>query len=139
MILNLLLYIWVKNRRKFMNTLIGKFIYFKEQIRILHWQTKEYARHMAYGSFYSTLDDLTDNFIETYQGKYGRINFEGAEPVEFKNISDIKINDFLNELISFLSVDLTDQLKSDVDTDLLNIRDEMLGATNKLKYLLTLK
>ena len=121
-----------------METLIGKFIYFKEQIRILHWQTKEYARHMAYGSFYSSLDDLVDNFIETYQGKYGRIDF-AAETVEFKSIKDIKVNDFLNELVAFLSTELTSQLNADVDTDLLNIRDEMLGLTNRTKYLLTLK
>jgi hypothetical protein len=34
---------------------------------------------------------------------------------------------------------LTDKLDSKKDTDLLNIRDEMLAAVNKIKYLLTLK
>lgn len=123
-----------------METLIGKFIYFKEQVRIFHWQTKEYPRHMAYGSFYSTLDDLTNTFIETYQSKKGRISFSGTgESVELKDIVDIKINDFINEFIEFLVVDLPDVLDKDKDTDLLNIRDEILTAVNKLKYLLTLK
>jgi hypothetical protein len=34
---------------------------------------------------------------------------------------------------------MTDQLDSRYDTDLLNLRDEMLQQVNKLKYLLTLK
>jgi hypothetical protein len=34
---------------------------------------------------------------------------------------------------------MTEGLDSKVDTDLLNIRDEMLLSINKLKYLLTLK
>jgi hypothetical protein len=34
---------------------------------------------------------------------------------------------------------MTGQLDSSYDTDLLNIRDEMLSEINKLKYLLTLK
>jgi hypothetical protein len=36
-------------------------------------------------------------------------------------------------------VSMTDELDSRYDTDLLNLRDEMLGDINKLKYLLTLK
>ena len=35
--------------------------------------------------------------------------------------------------------DLIDQLDSRYDTDLLNLRDEMLADINQLKYLLTLK
>jgi hypothetical protein len=34
---------------------------------------------------------------------------------------------------------MTDQLDSKYDSDLLNLRDEMLLLINKLKYLLTLK
>jgi hypothetical protein len=34
---------------------------------------------------------------------------------------------------------MTEVLDSKYDSDLLNIRDEILGETNKLKYLLTLK
>jgi hypothetical protein len=34
---------------------------------------------------------------------------------------------------------MTEQLDTKYDTDLLNLRDEMLASVNKLKYLLTLK
>jgi hypothetical protein len=36
-------------------------------------------------------------------------------------------------------VGMSDQLDSRYDTDLLNLRDEMLALINKSKYLLTLK
>ena len=36
-------------------------------------------------------------------------------------------------------VNFSDQLDTRYDTDLLNIRDEMLALINKSKYLLTLK
>jgi hypothetical protein len=36
-------------------------------------------------------------------------------------------------------VSMTEQLDTKYDTDLLNLRDEMLASVNKLKYLLTLK
>ena len=36
-------------------------------------------------------------------------------------------------------IEMTSQLSSDKDTDLLNLRDEMLGLVNKLSYLLTLE
>jgi hypothetical protein len=36
-------------------------------------------------------------------------------------------------------VGMTDHLDSRYDTDLLNLRDEMLGDINQLKYRLTLK
>jgi hypothetical protein len=35
-------------------------------------------------------------------------------------------------------VAITDELDSKYDTDLLNLKDEMLSEVNKLKYLLTL-
>jgi hypothetical protein len=36
-------------------------------------------------------------------------------------------------------VGMSDELDSRYDTDLLNLRDEMLGSINQLKYRLTLK
>jgi len=36
-------------------------------------------------------------------------------------------------------IKLTDSLDARIDTDLLNLRDELLGKLNKTKYLLTLK
>lgn len=37
---------------------------------------KSYSMHMALGEFYNTLQDKTDTFIESYQGKHGIVDFE---------------------------------------------------------------
>ena len=42
---------------------------------IHHLTTDSYAQHIALGDFYDGLDDLSDKFIEAYQGKYSIIDF----------------------------------------------------------------
>jgi len=115
-------------------TMVG----FQQQMRILHWQTKKYARHIAYGSIYSTLDDLIDTFTETCMGKYGRIELSGdLGSLSLQNMNEMKVSEYINEFIEFL-IGLTDEFDASNDTDVLNIRDEIMGECNKLKYLLTL-
>lgn len=108
------------------------------QFRILHWQTKGYARHQAFGGIYSTLDDLIDTFTETAMGKYGRFSLsENEKTIKLQNISDLELSLFIKTIkgkLVGMNSDLTDK-----DSDLLNIRDEMLGEINKLSYLLTLE
>jgi hypothetical protein len=53
-------------------------------------------------------------------------------------MSELDIADFIDGSAQFFS-GLSEQLDPETDTDLLNIRDEMLAAISKLKYLLTLK
>jgi len=85
------------------------------------------------------LGDLVDNFVEMYMGKYGRVEFSGGEgSITLKNTDTLELNNFLNSNIDWLK-SLNEKLKSDKDSDLLNLRDEMMGEINKLKYLLTLK
>ena len=48
------------------DVIITKLLGLQNQLQILHWQTKKYARHMAYGDTYETLEDLIDTFIEIY-------------------------------------------------------------------------
>lgn len=118
-----------------MENIVDHLISYQQQFRILHWQTKSYARHKAYGKFYNSFGDLIDEFIETHMGKYGRIKTSGQ--IEMSNMSDIQIKDYMEELEHFL-ISLTENYDQTRDSDLLNIRDEMLGEVNKLKYLLTL-
>jgi hypothetical protein len=120
------------------NTLLIKFISLQEQFRILHWQTKSYARHNAFGSIYSDLDGLIDEFMEVYMGKYGRVEFEGEGTIILKNTKDLELNSFIKENIEFLK-SLSDELNPSNDSDLLNVRDEIMGKINKLRYLLSLK
>jgi hypothetical protein len=107
----------------------------QQQLRALHWETKSYSRHKAYGKAYEGLDDLIDRFTEVSMGKYGRVKFNGSK-LTILDIEDELLNDFISKTIAELN-SFTERLDAK-DTDLLNIRDEILGEINRLKYLLTL-
>ena len=118
-----------------MSRVIAQLIYLQMQVRIFHWQTKSYARHEALGKFYESFDDLLDNFVETYQGIFGRIGF--AQSLELKNLEDsTNLENIFNNAIAILRNEAPD---IDEHSDLINIRDEMIGQMDRLKYLLTLE
>lgn len=114
----------------------------QNQMRVFHWQTQHkvgsFAQHTAFGTAYEELDELIDDFIEIYQGKNGVIMASGGTfNVALHNLSD-NAEDFVDEYISYL-VEYVPQSLEEVDTDLLNIRDEMLAILNQTKYRLKLK
>lgn len=110
----------------------------EQQLRILHWQTKSFARHKAFGEIYSALGDLIDRFAEVCMGKHGRVLLDPGTSIELLNIDEVKPTDFCNASSEMLVVACS-SLDAKNDSDLLNIRDEMLAEINKLKYLLTLQ
>lgn len=112
------------------------FLYLLAQIRLYHWQTPVYIKHKAAGNFYEAMDGTVDKFVETYQGRYGRIMYQPFN-ASFNNISDAQFVDELQKFKEFLVNKLPSLIPN--DTDLLNIRDEMLGATNHVIYLLNLQ
>jgi hypothetical protein len=71
-------------------------------------------------------------------GKHGRPSFSGGYTLEGQDIDELSIQEFVDGTVLFL-IGLTEKYDGKADTDLLNIRDEMLAEFNKLKYLLTLK
>lgn len=118
--------------------LIKKLVQIQLQWRFLHWQTFGDAKHRTYGEIYEGLDDLIDKFTEVMMGKYGRPKFEPEFAIMFQDISALSIQNFIDGITEFL-VSMSDQLDARYDSDLLNLRDEMLALINKSKYLLTLK
>jgi hypothetical protein len=118
--------------------LIKKLMQIQIQWKFLHWQTFGDAKHRLYGEIYDGLGDLIDEFTETMMGKYGRPEFEPEFGLMFQDITALSIQNFMDSITEFL-VGMSDQLDGRYDTDLLNIRDEMLALINKSKYLLTLK
>jgi hypothetical protein len=117
----------------YVNYLLGM----QQQLRVFHWQTKSYSRHKAFGEAYEDLSDLIDSFVEVHMGKYGRFVLTD-KTIEVSNLVEVSVKDFIVDSCNYL-IGLTGQLSPEKDTDLLNIRDEMLQVFNKLKYLLTLE
>jgi hypothetical protein len=108
----------------------------RDQIKVYHWQTKSFARHEATDEFVTELDRLIDSFVEVYMGKYGRPKVSGS--IKLHNFSESAAKSFVTKQTAYLSKVLPRKLKS-TDTDLLNIRDEILGLVNKTLYLFTLQ
>jgi len=107
------------------------------QYKILHWQTKSYSQHKSFDGIFESLEENIDTFIETYMGKYGRVIAANAFNLTLANYQDTDYIALTNKYIGFL-IGLNNMLDKVQDSDLLNIRDEIVGSLNQLKYLLTL-
>jgi hypothetical protein len=67
------------------------------------------------------------------------VSFESGEGnIILKNTDTLDLNSFIKENISWLK-SLSEKLNSENDSDLLNMRDEVMAELNKLRYLLSLK
>lgn len=109
------------------------------QLKINHWQTKVFAKHKAFGDIYDKLTGLIDSFVEVSMGKYGRFTLDDeTNTIELINLSDMDSKNMIMVCIEALS-EFSESLDSEKDTDLLNIRDEMMASLNQLNYLLTLE
>jgi len=122
-----------------MATVVSPLLTILNQIKIFHWQTKSFAEHKSLDGAYEELGESIDEFIETYMGIFGR-PYSSTESFVFsvENYQNDTLVPFVDEAIAYLKSFDTD-VEISGRTDLLNIRDEMLGSLNKLKYLLTLK
>lgn len=110
----------------------------RNQIKIYHWQTIKYPRHKATDDLVDKLDDNIDKFVEVYMGKYGRMDFKGKTAcIKIHNFHDRDAPNYLKSAVKWLSTSLPKHLKN-TDTDLLNIRDEILAHLNQSLYLFTL-
>jgi hypothetical protein len=108
----------------------------RNQVKLYHWQTGSFARHKATDDLTASLDEKIDEFVEVYMGKYGRPKVSGT--IKLHNFSDTAAKSFVAKETKYLTVELPKKVKS-TDTDLLNIRDEILGDLNKVLYLFTLQ
>jgi len=118
--------------------IIVPLVQFQQQLRIFHWQTESYAQHKALGKAYEALDNLIDSFVETFMGKYGKLkSTEGNYTITLTNLEGNDIEKTIDVFLTYLETYETELEEN--DTDLFNIRDEIKGECNTLKYLLTLK
>jgi len=115
-----------------------KLVQIQLQFRFLHWQTFGDAKHKAYGKIYDSLGDIIDKFVEAMMGKYGRVEFDPEFSIMFQDIKSLSLQNFMDGITEFL-VGMSDHLDSRYDTDLLNLRDEILANINQTKFRLTLK
>ena len=116
------------------------FIEMLNTVKLYHWKTHSFATHKATDELYDDLNKYVDEFVEVMLGYKGgiRVNlprtsvklndFSTAE--QFKR----KLNEYKTTLISY-----THKLDPNQNSDLLNIRDELLATLNKTAYLLSFR
>jgi DNA-binding ferritin-like protein len=107
------------------------------EIKLYHWNTRIYSRHIATDSLFNTLLGLIDTFVEVYIGRYDRPSGESLH-LKLKTYNDVDMKKLLESFTYFLKDDISKMLKAS-DTDLLNIRDEILAEVHKTLYLFTLQ
>lgn len=126
------------------SVLILTFMEMLNTIKIFHWSTLSYPSHKATDELHSKMSELVDSFIEQYIGGVGggkipvfHVHGKGSHNIPFcecKSLEHFKTK--LAEYKTFL-FSLTERL--DGVSELLNIRDEMLGEIDQAVYLLRLK
>ena len=126
---------------QFQSEITCKFLEMLIMVKLYHWKTQSYAQHKATDELYSKLNENIDTFIEVLLGKTEtRTNLLKKTTISLIDLSSkeqlkTQINDFKVYLVN-----LTDNkfIMKMSNTDLLNIRDEILGDLNQFLYLLTL-
>ena len=114
------------------------FLIMRNQIKLYHWQTGLYSRHKGTDDVVKALDENIDKYVEVYMGKYGRPKMNSrTSTLHLKNFNEKNAVAFVKACIRELIEEVPKGLKK-TDTDLVNIRDEMLSDLNQLLYLFTL-
>jgi len=117
------------------NKLVNFFFTLELNLKIYHWNTTSYPRHKASDDLGGKILELVDKFVEIFIGRYKvKPDIERVK-IESAFTTDNGSEELLNKSIRFLE-DMNIYIK---DSDLLNIRDEMLGEINKTLYLYRLK
>lgn len=128
--------------KNFQREITVKFLEILLMIKLFHWKTTSFATHKATDELYASLNTNIDTFIEVLLGKSG----SRTDLLSNKNIALIDLNSQeqlkskIDSIKSYLvDLDSNKALRTMSNTDLFNIRDEILGDLNKFLYLLTFK
>ena len=106
-------------------------------VKLYHWKTRSYSQHKATDELYGKLNDHIDTFVEVLLGKdQSRIQMVEKD-IKLMDYSDTtNFQDKVLEYRAFLT-DMNIYFDPSRDSDLLNIRDEILGDINQFLYLMT--
>jgi DNA-binding ferritin-like protein len=122
--------------------IVTMFLQMLNTVKLYHWKTSSYAQHKATDELYTNLNANIDTFVEVMLGKTGgRVNLTFVKTLpllDYTNVADVKrevakYKQFLIDMNKDATLNITN------NSDLLNIRDEILANLNQFTYLLTFK
>ena len=105
-------------------------------VKLYHWTTDSYSNHKATNKLLDNLSDLIDSFVEKYMGAYSRPVIKSGSSIPIQNMTKTKYVKLLKTAQEYLRGDLEKIISK--NTELLNIRDEMLGELDQAIYFSTL-
>lgn len=123
------------------NKIVMELLSLKNQIKIFHWQTSNYAEHKALDKLFNILSEQNDRWVETFMGKYGRIlvTSDNNQIILYNTSKRHGIISYLKEWVNKMLEIKKNFFSDPIDGDLSNIFDEIFGDINKTCYLLSLK
>jgi hypothetical protein len=137
-----------KNRKyTFKEDIVKMFLVLLNMVKLYHWKTCSYAAHKASDELYDSLNKNIDKFVEVLLGKlHGkRVNLTNEKTIpliDFQNgpafDEDMK-REIMNVKNYLVNLDNNSFLLEMSNSDLFNIRDEILGSLNQFLYLLSFK
>ena len=122
--------------------IVVKFLETLNTIKLFHWKTHSYATHKATDELYSKINENVDTFVEVLLGKCGnRVHLGHVKHISLKDFNHVE--EFKREMENFKSyligLNSNKGLQLMSNSDLYNIRDELLANVNQFLYLLTFK
>jgi DNA-binding ferritin-like protein len=126
--------------QKFEQEIVTKFLSFLNTVKIYHWKTHSYATHKATYELYSKLNDNMDKFVEVLLGKMGnRVDMSKIKALPIRDFSSLEqmrkcVVEFKEYLVG---LNVNRIMKTMNNSDLYNIRDELLSDLDQFLYLTT--
>jgi hypothetical protein len=119
-----------------MQYIIKQLIEFREQIKLYHWRTTSYARHKATDEFIENFDPKVDEFVEVLMGGRNEKNTDDFS-VSFITLREEAAESHIIGFRDWVNYTLPRHIHNH-ETDLLNLKDEILALVNRLLYLFRL-
>lgn len=133
-----------KNKKhESLRVIIRKLMCILNTVKLYHWNTDHYATHKATDELYGVLNGKIDEFVEIMLGKVDVSTRNKALEIHRLEMNTFKQNkDFIKETEEYkkflLNLSKNKSFNILENSDLMNLRDEILGSLNKFLYLLTL-
>ena len=120
-----------------MHEIVQPMMEFRGQIKLYHWKTSSFARHKGTDKFLEKYDKLFDEFVEVMSG-YRNEKVQDNFTVSYKKLTDATAENYVIKFRGWVCNKLPTFLYEH-ETDLMNLKDEILANTNRLLYLMRLK
>jgi DNA-binding ferritin-like protein len=129
-----------KKTHKMKEELVNLLLKLLINVKVYHWKTKSYAIHKATDHLYEELNENIDRFVEILLGKEeSRLNMKGKNIEILDCSSTEEFKKIIYNYRIILEKKINKYLIIESDTDLLTVRDEILGDLNQFLYLSTFK